>query len=282
MPRPLRFGFNPRLLPTSRPAMAKQLAQAVHVATQLGFEVIELTLTEPMYELGLRTVFGGELLELMQTAPLQFHLHLFYGHDGPDEVGISDTNALARSRYLRRLTQVIEYFEANRPIRLYVIHSGARTVGFESHLESLLKSYDVIQTMFPGIPVAIETGRPGSVLESPFDFITFLEACPWAPFVFDPALAYQTVYCNRELFTQYLRALSKFTDRLVEIHWSNTAPGLQTDRPLHIPLEGGIDFELVMTLVGRNPATYHVLETVATSPAALARDRRVLLAAAVV
>jgi hypothetical protein len=257
--------------------MARQLAGAIHSAMGLGFDVIELTLTEPMYELGLRTVFGGELLELMQAAPLHFHLHLFYGHDGPAEVGISDSNAVARAQYLRRLTRVIEYFEANRPIRTYVIHAGARTSSVEVHLESLLKSYDVIHTMFPGLAVAIETGRPASVLESPFDFITFLEACAAAPFVFDPAIAFQTVYYNRELFTQYLRALSKFTDRLLEIHWSNTAPGLQPDRPLHLPIEGGIDFEQVMATVGRNPATYHVLETVATTPAALAKDKRILL-----
>src|ERR671922_3077737 len=108
----MRFGFNPRIEATTKRDMVQRLLAALEAAEELGFDVIELTLTERMYELGLRTVFGGELLDLMQAARQRFHLHLFPADERTRDPGISDPSPYPRSLQLRRLIQVIEFFEA--------------------------------------------------------------------------------------------------------------------------------------------------------------------------
>jgi hypothetical protein len=275
------FGFNPRLTPVNRRHMVQQLRAAIEVAREFRLGTIEFTCTEAMFALGLPTVFGGEFLEtLMATKDLRLHLHLFYGHYSVDEVAICDTHAGARALYLRRLIQVIEYFEHNRPIDLYVIHSGPRIVETERHLEALIKSLDVMRALYPDTRLAIENGRPGTVLELPDELLLLLKSYPDVEFVFDTGLAFQAVGYNRELYTGFMRALDHFSERLAEIHWNNTAPGVHPDRPLHLPLERGIDLELVAREIGRNPRAVHLIETICTPvPDELARDQRALWSA---
>ena len=272
------FGFNPRLVPMNRRYMVQQLRTAIVTARQFGLTTLEFTCTEAMYALGLPTVFGGDFIEtLMATKDLRLHLHMFYGHHSIDEVGICDTHPPTRAQFLRQLIQVVEFFEHNRPIDLYVIHSGARVVDVERHMEALIKSLDVIRALYPETRFAIENGRPGTVLEHPDEVLYLLDAYGDIEFVFDTGLAYQTVGCNRELYGFYLRALDRFSDRLAEIHWTNSAPGTPPDRPLHLPLERGVDLRMVARELGRNPRPVHLIETVCTAqPEALARDQRML------
>ena len=275
------FGFNPRLQPMNRRFMVEQLRRAIDTARQFGLTTVEFTLTEAMYALGLATVFGGDFMEtLMATKGLRFHLHMFYGHHSIDEVGICDTHAPARALFLRRLVQVIEYFEHNRPMDMYVIHSGARVVEAERHLEALRRSLDAIRSLYPELRLAIENGRPGTVLERPAELLALLDGYGEVEFVFDTSLAYQAVGYHRERFAAFLRSLDQFSDRLAEIHWNNTAPGTPPDRPLHLPLERGVDLRLVARELGRNPRAVHLIETVcAPQPDGLARDQRVLWSA---
>ncbi|GEM_PF-1372159 len=274
----MNFGFNPRLVPINRRSMVAQLRTALETARQFGLSTIEITCHEAMYALGLATVFGGDFLEtLMATKDLRIHLHMFYGHHSVDEVAICDTHPPARALFLRRLIQVIEYFEHNRPMDMYVIHSGARIVEVSRHMEALWKSLDVIRSLYPDVRLAIENGRPGTVLEFPDALLYLLDGYGDVEFVFDTALAYQAVGYSRELFASFLRSLERFNDRLAEIHWNNTAPGALPDRPLHVPLERGVDLRLVARELGRNPRSVHLIETVcAQMPDGLARDQRAL------
>jgi hypothetical protein len=274
-------GFNPRLVPMNRRHMVNQLRQAIETAREFGLTTIEFTCTEAMFALGLPTVFGGEFMEtLMSTKGLRFQLHMFYGHHSIDEVGICDTHPPARALFLRRMIQVIEYFEHNRPMEMYVIHSGARIVEVTRHMDALWKSLDVLRTLYPNIQLAIENGRPGTVLEYPEEVLYMLDGYADVELVFDTGLAYQAVGCNRDLYAGFLRALDHFSDRLAEVHWNNTAPGAPPDRPLHVPLERGIDLPLVARHLGRNPRAVHLIETVCTQqPEALARDQRTLRSA---
>jgi hypothetical protein len=271
-------GFNPRLVPMNRRHMVDQLHRAIETAREFSLNTLEFTCTEAMFALGLPTVFGGDFMEtLISTKGLRFHLHMFYGHHSIDEVGICDTHAPARALFLRRMIQVIEYFEHNRPMDMYVIHSGARIVDVAQHMQALWKSLDVLRSLYPDIRLAIENGRPGTVLEFPDEVLYLLDGYGDVEFVFDTGLAYQAVGYNRELYAGFLRALDHFSDRLAEIHWNNTAPGAPPDRPLHVPLERGIDLQLVAHHLGRNPRAVHLIETICTQqPDALARDQRAL------
>lgn len=275
------FGFNPRLQPVNRRFMVQQLRQAIATAREFGLKTLEFTCTEAMYALGLPTVFGGDFMEtLMATTDLRFHLHMFYGHHSIDEVGICDTDAAARAQFLRRLIHVIEYFQDNRPLDLYVIHGGARVVAFRRHMEALWKSLDVVRNLYPEVRLALENGRPGTVLEHPDELLYLLDGYADVEFVFDTGLGYQAVGYQRDAYAAFLRALDHFSDRLAEIHWTNSAPGTPPDRPLYLPLERGLDLALVARQLGRNPRPVHLIETVSTpQPEALARDQRALWSA---
>src|SRR5438552_3105712 len=133
----MRFGLNPRLEATTKREMVHGLMAALEAAAELGFDVVEMSLTERMFELGLRTVFGGDLLDLMQAARPRFHLHLFPPPDRDGDAGISNPSAYPRSLALRRIIQVIEFFEGNHPLQLYLFHAGWRTSAFETHLGAL-------------------------------------------------------------------------------------------------------------------------------------------------
>ncbi len=270
----MRFGFNPRLEATTKREMAKRLLEALEVCEELSFDVIELSLTERMFEFGLRTVFGGELLELMRPARPSFHLNLFPPTERSNDPGLSNANAYPRSLELRRIIQVIEFFETNHPMQLYVLHAGQRTSAFETHLKALRRSLDALDTLYPGVPIALVNDWPGAVLERPPDFLELLDAAPNLRFVFNTGLGYRSVDYNPEAYHWFLRSLGRFEERLAEIQWSNGAPGEGLNRPIHAELERGVDVHRTLRTIGRNPAVVHLFDTVGASVPALARERR--------
>ncbi|HEX2184450.1 MAG TPA: hypothetical protein VHN78_02965 [Chloroflexota bacterium] len=270
----MRFGFNPGIDATTKREMIFRMREAAVTAEELGFDVIEVTLTERMYELGLRIVFGGELLELMRSMRQRFHLHLFPPDQRTNDAGISHTSAYARSVQLRRLIQVIEFFEANHPMQLYLLHAGQRSAAFETHLKSLQRSLDALETLYPGLPLALTNDWPGGILAQPGDFLSLLDAAPNLRFVFNTGLGYHAVDYNPDAYSWFLRSLGRFEERLAEIQWSNGAPGSGINRPLHLDLERGLDIQRTLRLIGRNPAIVHLFDTVGGSVPALARERR--------
>ena len=272
----MRFGFNPRIEATTKPEMIQRLRLGMEAAHELDMQVIEISLTERLFELGLRTVFGGELLDLLSTSPLRFHLRLFPPAEKSSDPGISNPSAYPRSIELRRLSQVIEYFESNHPMQLYLIHAGVRTSAFETHLRALRRSLDALETFYPGLPLALANDRPGGVLSRPPDFLELLDASPNLRYVFNTGIGYHSVDYNAEAYHWYLRSLGRFEDRLTEIQWSNSAPGQGIDKPIHANLEHGVDVRRTVSAIGRNPAVLHLLETVGGNIPALARERRAL------
>jgi len=275
----MRFGFRPRLMPINRRYFVQQLRDAITWARNLGLQSIELTCTEDMASLGLQNVFGGEFMEtLMSANDLRFHLHLYYGEHSIDEVAISDTSARARGSYLRKLCHALDYFETNRPMQLYVLGAGPHIVDTASHMRQLAGSLDCIRTLYPDIKLAIVNGRPGTVLERPTEFLDFLSVYNDVGFVFDSGWGFQSVGYSRELFSHFVRSLTRFADRLAAVHWKNVGPATKSDVPLHVPVDRGADLPLVARHLGRNPATVHIIETAAAAQQSLlARDRRVLV-----
>ncbi len=270
----MRFGFNPGIDAYTKRDMVFRLRSAIGTAEELGFDVIEMSVTERMFELGLRTVFGGDLLDLMQGARQRFHLHLFPPEQGDTDPGISNPSPYPRSVQLRRLIQVIEFFEASHPMQLYLLRAGTRTVSFETHLKSLRRSLDALETLYPGLPIALTNGRPGDVLNQTPDFLDLLEASPNLRYVFNTGFGYHAVDYNHEAYAALLRSLARFEDRLAEIQWSNGGPGAGPNRPLHLVLERGLDVQRTIRTIGRNPAIVHLFNTVGGNVPALARERR--------
>jgi len=270
----MRFGFNPGIEANTRREMDFRLRVAVETAEELGFDVIEMSLTERMLDLGLGTVFGGGLLDVMQRARQRFHLHLFPPDSRQTDPGISNPSPYPRSVQLRRLIQVIEFFEANHPMQLYLIHAGWRTSAFETHLKSLRRSLDALETLYPGVPLALTNDWPGAILSQPNDFLELLEASPNLRYVFNTGLGFHAVDYNPEAYSWFLRSLGRFEERLAEIQWSNGAPGAGLNRPLHLGLERGLDINRTLRAIGRNPAIVHLFGTVGGNVPALARERR--------
>lgn len=271
------FGFHPGLVPLTKRYIVQQLREAIHVARELGLVTLELACTEDMDALGLPQVFGGEFMEtLLQARDLRFHLRLFFGERSVDEVGINDTSPRARAAYLRKLCNAVDYFERQRPMQLYVLTAGPKIADAASHLHSLITSLECVRTLYPDLPLAIENGRRGTLLEQTPELLDFLSAYPYAGLVFDTGRAYQAAGFSRDLFAHVLRAVTRFSDRLVEIHWKNLGPTNPDGVPLHVPVERGVDLPLVARLLGRNPALVHVIAGATTHIAQLARDRRAL------
>ena len=270
----VRFGFNPRFVPTSRAAMVRQLTEALLVAERLEFEVIEISVTPQMYDFGLGTVFGGAFLELISRATPRFHVNIlpFDARDG--DLGMSDPNPYPRSLALRRAVHMLEFFESQHPMGLYVIHAGASRYASETHLASLRQVLAALDTLYPGLPLAMVNDWHGAVLERPADFLDLLDATPNLRFVFNTGLAWSAAGYDREAYAWYLRSLGRFDERLAEIHWSGAAPGLGPDQPLHISAEDGLDAGRTLGMVGRNPAVVHLFDTVGAHQNALARERR--------
>ena len=272
----MRFGFNPRFTPTSRAAMVHQLREGLLVAERLEFDVIELSVSTMIFDYTLGTVFGGEFLDLLQRAKPRFHVNIFPFDPREGELGMSDPSPYPRSLALRRLIHVIEFFEAQHPMGLYIIHAGATRYAGETHLASLRQALAALDILYPGLPLAIINDGQGSVLGRPRVFLELLDATPNLRFVFNTGLAWRAVDYDRDGYAWLLRSLKRFDDRLAEIHWSSGAPGAGPNRPLHVISDDGLDIVRTLGMVGRNPALVHLFETVGSHQHALARERRCL------
>lgn len=272
----MRFAFNPQLVPLSRRSYIEQLRLAVANARELGFDIIELTLTGPEYALGLETLFGGDFIEVMDAAPTSFHLHLFPDAATGDEPALSDLQPYPRSIALRRAVQIIEFFEREHPLEMYVVHGGRRHGHHDQHLATLRESFRALANLFPGLPIAVQNGIGDGVLSQLDLVLAFLNETQNVRFSLHTGFAFQSVGLNHHTFLDRLGYMRRFDDRIAEIRWHNTAPGLRPNVPLHLDTEDGLDLDEVVALIGRNPGTVHLIETVGNNTPALARERRVL------
>ena len=272
----MRYGFNPRFMPTSRAGLVHQLREALLVAERLEFGVIEFSISTIIFDFTLNTVFGGEFLDLLQRAKPRFQVNIFPFDPRDEEPGMSDPSPYPRSLALRRLIHVIEFFETQHPMGLYIIHAGAKRYAGETHLASLRRALAALDTLYPGLPLAIVNDHQGAVLGRPQVFLELLDATPNLRFVFDTGLAWRAVDYDRDSYGWLLRSLKRFDDRLAEIHWSNGTPGTGPNRPLHVMADDGLDIAGTLGMIGRNPALVHLFETVGAHQHALARERRCL------
>ncbi len=272
----MRFAFNPQLVPLSRRSYIQQLRRAIANARELGFDIIELTLTGPEYALGIETLFGGDFMEVMTASPTSFHLHLFPDAATSGEPALSDLQPYPRSIALRRTVQVVELFERENPVEMYVVHGGQRHGDHTAHLAALRESLRTLDNLFPGLPIAVQNGFGPGVLSQLDLVLDFLDEAPNVRFSLHTGFAYQSVGLSRHTFMDRLGYMRRFGDRLAEIRWHNTAPGQRPSVPLHLDTEDGLDLEEIVALVGRNPGTVHLIDTVGNNAPALARERRVL------
>ncbi len=272
----MRFGFNPKLIPINRQSYVDQLRLAIENARRLEFDVIEISLTLDAYELGLSTVFGGDFFDVMKDAPSRFHLHLFHDTIRRTESSLTDPQRYPRSIAMRRIVQVVEFFEHNHPIEMYVIHPGRRVAEVERHLRSLQASLTTLDNLFPGLPMAIENGDPEGVLANFDTLLAFLDDTPNTRFSFHTGLSFHSVGTDHSRFEDRLGYMRRFDENLAEIRWHNTAPGREPSLPLHAELEEGLDLAKIVRALGRNPGTVHLIETAGNDTGALTRERRAL------
>ncbi len=270
----MRVGFNPRLQPFRRVTVAEQMQATVHTADRLEFEVVEVSVDEVIYRSGLWETFTQDVLTILTRGPLQFQVNIF--PDEGFEEAPSDTTPMARSVYLRRLVQTVEFFEAYAPMSLYIVHAGRRRTHVDDHIKALYEAFEALQVLYPGVPLAIENGGRETVLHFPDDFLTFLDAFPALRFVMHTGRAFQSVMWDNDQLARYVRKAARFADRLAAIRWTNANPVTDPDRPLQLELDRAPDFALIMRGLGRNPALVHVLDAVGGRPSALARERRAL------
>ena len=277
----MRFAFNPRLIPMNRRSYVQQLQLAIENAVRLSFDIIEISLGLEGYELGLDTLFGGDFFDVMKSSPTSYHLHLFHDTAKKSGASLTDIQSYPRSLALRRAVQVVEFFERRHPVEMYVVHPGLRYGPTAEHLASLRESLQTLDSLFPGLPMAVENGDPSGPLADFDTLLAFLDATPNARFAFHTGLAFQSVGTSRRAFEDRLGYMRRFGERLAEIRWNNTAPGKQATLPLHVDLEDGLDPGKVIRILGRNPGTVHLIETVGNDAAALVRERRALHSALV-
>ena len=242
----------------------------------LEFDVIELSLKTEMHELGLSTVFDPDSIEILDGAPLRFHLNVCTNPAQSDRPALTDVNVYSRSIALRQIVQIVEFFEHRHPMEMYVVHPGQRTTTETAHLEALHESLRTMHNLFPGLPIAVENGAGGQVLSEIDSVLNALDGGRHLRFALHTGLAFHSVDGNHLAFEARMDYLRRFSDQIVEIRWHNTAPGRRSSVPLHHPLQNGLDLEKLMRTVGRNPGTLHMIETVGLDPTALVREVRTL------
>ena len=276
---PLKTGFNPRIVPHDRKHLIKPLRDIVDVANRLEFQVVELNLDSVMYELGLRTFFDADLIEVLNDAPTRFHLNVFRDASERNWPTLTDPNSIDRSVALRQFVQIVEFFEQRHTIEMYVVHPGRQITADSNHLDALTESLQTIHSLFPGLPIAVENTNSGAVLHAMDSVLAMLDSTASVRFALHTGRAFHSVDANHVAFEARLDYLGQFADRMAEIRWHNTAPGQSTSIPLHVELERGIDLHRVMRSIGRNPGTVHMIDTVGLNPAGLLREARALRSA---
>ncbi len=273
---PLRLGFNPRIVPHDRRRLLAQLREIVDVAVRLEFQVVELNLDTYMYELGLRTFFDADFIEILDAAPMRFHLNVFRDASTRRWPSLTDPSATDRSVALRQFVQIIEFFEQRHAMEMYVAHPGRRMTADAQHIDVLRESFRTIHDLFPGLPIAVQNAGDGSVLSALDSVLAMLDATSTVRFALHTGRAFHAVNGDRLAFEARLDYMARFADRMAEIRWHNTAPGREPNMPLHVGLERGLDLGKVMRTIGRNPGTVHMIDTVGLNPAGLLREVRAL------
>ncbi len=272
----LRLGFNPNLKPASRRNLHAGLREVVDVAVRLEYQIVELSLATGMYELGLRTIFHSDAIEVLQGAPIRFHLNVFSDAVGRSWPALSDVNAYDRSIALRQLVQIVEFFEHHHPMEMYVVHPGRKIAPDSSHLDALRGSFRTMHALFPGLPIAVENAPEGVVLSEIDSVLAMLDASTDVRLALHTGHAFHSVDSDSQAFEVRMDYLRRFSERLAEIRWHNTAPGKTPSLPLHVALDRGLDISKLMGAIGRNPGTVHMIDTVGLNPAALLREARTL------
>ena len=272
----LRLGFNPHLAPQSRRRLHERLREVVDIAVRLEFEIVELNLSTSLYELGLSTVFDGGAIEILDDAPVRFHLNLFADAAHGEWPSLTDLGATSRGIALRQFVQIVEFFEQRQPMGMYVVHPGRRAALESAHMDALRESFRTMHNLFPGLPISVENARKGAVLSDLDSVLVMLEATGNVRFSLHTGRAFHSVDANHLAFEARIDYLRQFADRLAEIRWHNTAPGRDPSLPLHVQLERGLDVPKLMRTIGRNPGTIHMIETVGPNPRGLFREARAL------
>ncbi len=273
---PLRIGFNPNLRLESRRRLHEQLRRVVDVAVRLEFQIVELNLTTSMYDLGLDTVYDAGVFEILDSAPVRFNLNVFRDTSDREWPAISDVNAYSRSIALRQLVQIVEHFERRHAMTMYVVHPGQRVAPEASHVDAVREGFRTLHNLYPGLPIAVANAPQGDVLGEIDSVLEMLDASADVRLALHTGLAFHSVDADHMAFETRMRYLRRFSDRLAEIRWHNTAPGRHPSVPLHVALERGIDLGALMRTIGRNPGTVHMIDTVGLNPAALVREVRML------
>ncbi len=274
--KPLRLGFNPRIAPESRRRFHERLRHVVEVAVHLEFDVVELGLSTSMHEMGVITVFDPQAIEILDDAPLRFHLNLFADAATTDRSAITDVTSYSRSVALRQIVQIVEFFEHRHPMEMYVVHPGRQVAHEAAHLDALRESMRTLHNLFPGLPIAIANAGGEAVLGRIDSVLNALDGARHFRFALHTGFAFHSVDANHLAFEARMDYLRRFLDQIAEIRWHNTAPGTRPSVPLHRPLEDGLDLAMLMRTVGRNPGTLHMIETVGLDPPALVREVRTL------
>ena len=272
----LKLGFNPRIVAHDRRHLLKQIRDTVDTAVRLEFHVVELNLDSVMYELGLRIFFDADFISILDDAPTRFHLNVFQDAFNRKWPSFTDAVASDRSIALRKFVQIVEFFEDRHPMEMYVVHPGRRTAHETSHMDALRESFWTIHSLFPGLPVAVQNSNNKAVLCSLDSVLAMLDSTATVRFAFHTGHAFHAVDGNHAAFEARLDYLARFSDRLAEIRWHNTAPGREPSLPLHVGLSRGINLRHVMRIIGRNPGTVHMIDTVGLNPAGLFREAREL------
>ncbi|MBM4435995.1 MAG: hypothetical protein FJ029_01910 [Actinobacteria bacterium] len=272
----LRLGFNPHIAPASRKVLHEQLREVVAAAVRLEFQIVELNLSSAMYELGLPITYDSGVIRILSDAPVRFHLNVFPDATKRDWAALTDPNTYSRSIALRRMAQIVEYFEHHHPMEMYVVHPGRQVAPDVAHLDALQESFRTLHSLFPGLPVAVENASEGAVLSDLDSVLMMLEASPMVRFALHTGRAFHAVDADHPAFEARMGYLRHFADRLAEIRWHNTAPGQRPSLPVHLALDRGLDVAKLMQMIGRNPGTVHLIETVGANPAGLVREARAL------
>ena len=253
-----------------------QLREIVDVAVRLEFQVVELNLDTHMYELGMRTFFDADFIEILDAAPMRFHLNVFRDASTRRWPSLTDPSATDRGVALRQFVQIIEFFEQRHAMEMYVAHPGRRMTADAQHIDVLRESFRTIHDLFPGLPIAVQNASDGAVLSALDSVLAMLDATTTVRFALHTGRAFHAVNGDRLAFEARLDYMARFADRMAEIRWHNTAPGREPNMPLHVGLERGLDLGKVMRTIGRNPGTVHMIDTVGLNPAGLLREVRAL------
>ena len=206
----LRLGFNPHLAPQSRRRLHERLREVVDIAVRLEFEIVELNLSTSLYELGLSTVFDGGAIEILDDAPVRFHLNLFADAAHGEWPSVTDLSATSRGIALRQFVQIVEFFEQRQPMGMYVVHPGRRAALESAHMDALRESFRTMHNLFPGLPISVENARKGAVLSDLDSVLVMLEATGNVRFSLHTGRAFHSVDANHLAFEARIDYLRQF------------------------------------------------------------------------